>query len=64
MPSNYDFFMKDEVNRYLGQWVAIAEQRIVAHGSSVKKVYEEARQKCGSQSLFIAKVPDKKTTLY
>ena len=46
MDKNYQFFMKTNVDHYSGQWVAICNQKIIAHGKDVKKVFKEAKDKC------------------
>ncbi|MEK6845461.1 MAG: hypothetical protein AABY26_01775, partial [Nanoarchaeota archaeon] len=36
MDKNYDAFMKMNLSPYLGEWVAVCENKIVAHGKKVK----------------------------
>jgi len=64
MNKNYEFFMKTKLEQYLGEWIAICNQRIVSHGKNVKKVYKEAKEKCPSARPLIAKVPDKETMIF
>jgi hypothetical protein len=37
MDKNYNFFMKTNVYRYLGEWVAICDEKIVSHGKDAKR---------------------------
>ena len=60
---NYQFYLKANINKYLGQWVAICNQKIVSSGTDVKKVYKEAREKCPKEKPLLTRVPDKETTI-
>lgn len=64
MDKNYQFFMKTNVGSYIGEWVALCEQKIVAHGKEVKKVFKEAKEKCPAERPFLIRVPDKETMIF
>ena len=64
MHKNYQFFMKSEVDRYIGEWIAISNQKIVSHGKDVKKVFKDAKQKCPNQRPLLTRVPDKETMIF
>lgn len=64
MDKNYQFFMKANVNHYIGEWVAICNQKIVAHGKEIKAVFNEAKQKCPKERSLITRVPDKETMIF
>ncbi len=64
MNENYNFFMKTNMDSFIGEWVAICEKRIVAHGKNVKKVFEEAKKKCPKERPLITKVPEEKTMIF
>jgi hypothetical protein len=64
MDKNYDFYMQIDVKGYIGQWVAICNQKIVAHGKDVKKVFHEAKEKCPKARPLITRVPDKETMIF
>lgn len=63
MDKNYAFFMKTEVGAYIGEWIAIAEEKIVAHGKNAKQVYEEATVHYPHKRIFLARVPEKETMI-
>jgi hypothetical protein len=63
MDKNYDAFMKMNLSPYLGEWIAVCENRIVAHGKKVKDVFYEAKSNCPGKRPFIAKVPGKETMI-
>ena len=64
MDKNYNFFMKTNIDKYLGEWIAICNQQIVAHGKDAKKVFSEAKQKYPSEIPLLARVPDKDTMIF
>lgn len=64
MDKNYQFFMKTDASSYIGEWVAICNQKIVAHGKEVKKVFYEAKEKCPKEKPLITKIPDKETMIF
>ena len=63
MDKNYDAFMKMNLSPYLGEWVAVCENKIVAHGKKVKNVFYEAKDRCPGKRPFMAKVPGKETMI-
>ena len=64
MKDNYKYFMKTNVDSYIGQWIAICDEKIVSHGKDVKKVFMEAKKKYPKEKPFIARIPDKDTMIY
>ncbi len=57
--ANYDFFIKTDTSKYKGEWIAIAKDRIVAHGKDAEKVYKKAVKKVKEVEISLAKVPEK-----
>lgn len=64
MNQNYQFFMKANLNPYIGEWIAICNKKIVAHGKSVKEVYKKAKEEYPKNKLLVTKVPDKQTMIF
>lgn len=64
MDKNYNFFMKADLKDFIGEWVAICNQKIVSHGTDVKRVFMEAKQKCPKERPFLARVPSKETMIF
>jgi len=58
MDKNYQYFMKLNVDSFIGEWIAICKQKVVSHGRDVKKVFQEAKQKCPSERPLLAKIPE------
>ncbi|MFH1771158.1 MAG: DUF5678 domain-containing protein [archaeon] len=61
---NYQFFMKTNVNQFVGQWIAVCDKKIVSHGKSAKKVFEQAQKECPGKKPLLTKVPDKETMIF
>jgi len=61
--TNYDHFMGMDVSPYAGQWVAICDEKVIAHSSSFKDVYQMAKSRCGRSKPFIAMVPTPDTMI-
>jgi hypothetical protein len=64
MSQNYEFFLKTDVSSFIGEWIAICDQRIVSHGNDAKKVFEEAKKKCPKVRPLLTKVPEKDTMIF
>ncbi len=62
--NNYQFFMKADISSYIGEWIAVCNQKIVAHGKDVKTVFNEAREKYPKQKPLITRVPEKETMIF
>jgi len=52
----FEFFLKADLSKYEGKYVAIVEDRVVASGSNAKEVLKEARERTGKMPT-LAKVP-------
>ncbi len=61
---SYNFFMSSNLEKYVGKWVAIDNDKIIAYGDNVKKVIEEAQQKIPKKRIFVSKVPEKTTMIF
>lgn len=64
MDQNYQFFIKTDLSHFIGQWVAICDQKIVSHGKDVKRVFSEAKEKCPQKRPLITRVPEKETMIF
>ena len=51
-----EFYSKNDFSRYVGQWIALDNEKLIAHGFILKEVFEEANSK--SKNPFFIKVPD------
>lgn len=53
----YEFYIKSNLSRYENEWVAMAKDRVIAHGKHADKVYKEAKKKEPKSEISLAKVP-------
>jgi hypothetical protein len=49
--------MGEKLGDYVDEWIAIVENRIVAHGAQAKTVYAEAKRRHPDKTPLIMKVP-------
>lgn len=64
LKQNYEFFIETNLEEYEGEWVAICDNKIVAHGKDVKKVFEDAQKKCPGNKPLLSKIPSKATMIF
>lgn len=57
--SNYDYFVRTDTSAYAGEWIAIADKKIVSHGKNAQKVFKAATKKAKGAEVSLAKVPHK-----
>ena len=63
MDKSYNYFLKADLSKYVGEWIAIIDDKIVAHGHDVKKIYKEAKERYPKKRPLITKVPEKETMI-
>ena len=56
--ANYDYFVKTDTSRFSGQWIALTDKKVIAHGQDAEKVYAKAKRVAGSKDISLAKAPD------
>ena len=61
--SNYDFYIQTDTSHYKGEWIAIAKERIIAHGKDAQVVYKKASQKYKNNEISLAKIPEEQTLI-
>ena len=50
---NFDFYVKADLTKYEGKWIAIVDQKIVAASDSVKEVFAKVKKDFpGKRPLF------------
>lgn len=64
MKQEYKFFMKADLSKYLGEWVAIKDDKVIAHDKKFKIVFKKAKKKAPDKTPFITKVPNKEVMLF
>lgn len=64
MEKNYEFFMKTDLSRYIGKWIAICNEKIVSSGDNPKEVFTKAKNLCPGHKPLLTKVPEKETMIF
>lgn len=55
----YNAFMKLDLTPYIGEWIAIYNRKVVAHGKNFKRVFERTKKKLPIENPLYAFVPPK-----
>jgi hypothetical protein len=55
--------MKADVEPYIDEWIAIADDKIVSHGKNVKEVLKDAEKKHPGKKFLVTRVPGKETMI-
>jgi len=53
----------DIITKFEGEYVAIIEEKIIAHGRDAKKVYQDAKDKFPKKTVFLGQVPRKEAMI-
>lgn len=61
---NYNFYMQTDLSKFIGQWIAISDNKIISHDKELKKVYKEAKTLLKEKKPLLVKVPDKETMIF
>ena len=64
MSKNYEFFLNADLKEFVGQWVAVVDEKIVANGTDFSRVFKKVKSKFPSKTPFVAMVPSKTAMLY
>lgn len=61
--ADYEWFLKENLSKYSGKWVAIVDKQVIATGNDAVLVVKEAKSKYPKKRPFLAKVRDKLSIL-
>lgn len=61
--NNYDYYLKADVEKYLGEWIAISNNKIVSHGKEFKKVINQAKKIYPNSRPLMARIPNKEAMI-
>ena len=53
---NYESFISMDVNEFIGEWIAIIDNKVIAHSKNLKEVYEQTKKISPQMIPFITKV--------
>ena len=55
MSGNYKYFVKTDTSRFSGQWIALTDKKVIAHGQDAQKVYDRTKKIAGKKDISLAK---------
>ena len=55
--ASYEWFLKADLSKFKGMYIAIVDGRVVEHGNDPREVYERAKRKFPSKEVVLWKVP-------
>lgn len=56
--SNFESLSEEDASKYAGEWIAVIENRIVAHGRSFREVYEMTKKQFPNKRPLIGRLPE------
>ena len=54
--ANYEWFLKQDLSKYSGKWLAIINKKVVANGKKLSTVIKEANTKHPNKKPLITKI--------
>ena len=54
---NYSAYLHLDLSRYVGEWIAILKNDVIAHGANPRDVYKKATIASNNQLFMFIKVP-------
>jgi len=64
LEKNYHYFMEADISSYAGEWIAVLENAIIAHGNNIKEVAALAQQRAKGKKFLLARVPSEETMIF
>lgn len=64
MESNYEVYLKTDLGKYSGKWIAICDKGVIAIGDNAKEVYKEAKSKFPEKKIMLAKIPEDESMIF
>ena len=61
---NYQYYMDTDLSEFSGEWIAICEDKIIAHGRNIKIVVEHANHVSGGKKFLLARAPSEETMIF
>ena len=56
--SNFESLSKEDISKYAGQWIAIIDNKVVAHNKSFNEMYIFVQQNYPKKKPLISKLPE------
>ena len=62
--SNYQYFMEADVSQFIGEWVAVSDSEVLAHGKNLKEVAEGAKKASNGKKFLLARIPSQEAMIF
>jgi hypothetical protein len=59
----YEWYLKEDLSRYAGMWIAILDKKVVASGRNIAKVLEDFKKSHPGNTPLITKINAKLSVL-
>lgn len=59
----FEYFIKANLSRYKGQYVALLGKKVIASGTNAKEVWEKAKKKSRGKLPTLAKLPQEEVLI-
>jgi hypothetical protein len=56
--SNFESLSEKEFSQYAGEWIAVVDNKVVAHSRSFKEVYEFVKNNYPNKKPLIGRIPE------
>ncbi len=60
---NYSAFLTANLEKYKGKWIIVCDEHVIASGENIKKIVNEAQEKCPDEKFLLARVPEEGTMI-
>ncbi len=62
--SNFESLSEEDISKYSGKWIAIINNKVVAHSKSFKEIYEFIKNKYPNERPLMGKLPEAIPTIF
>lgn len=63
MEKEYEYFLQADLSGYIGNWIVIVDDKIVASGKDIKELYAEVKKRYPNKRPLLSRIPDKETMI-
>jgi hypothetical protein len=56
--------MEADISQFIGQWIAICENKVISHGRVLKEVVGQAKKISQGKKFLLARVPSKEAMIF
>ena len=64
MSKGFDYFINSDLSNYVGEWICIADNKVVYHGKDIKEGYKKTKEKYPNKIISVTKVPSETNCIF